>query len=77
MMPRPLGIATLAFAFVALAVPVTAQTAGQKAPKKEKTYPIGLYAGKVLEVDEEAKTLKLRVQGKTPVPTFKAGNPSS
>jgi hypothetical protein len=77
MSARLLGIAMLSLALAALAVPVTAQTADKKPPKKEKLFAIGLYAGDVLEVDEEARTLKVRVRGKTAVPTFRPGNPTS
>jgi hypothetical protein len=68
----------LSFALATLAIPAFAQTSDKKPPtKKEKLVAIGMYAGKVLEVDEENKTFKLRVQGKTGTPTFRPGNPSS
>lgn len=43
----------------------------------EKLYKIGMFAGKVLDIDEENQTLKVRVEGKAPVPTFQPGNPTS
>jgi hypothetical protein len=55
----------------------SAQTDKKPPARKEKLFAIGLYAGKVLEVDEEARTLKLKVFGMTAVPVFRPGNPTS
>lgn len=68
------GAGILSLATVAFVAPVTGQDS-KKSPVKEKLVPIGVFAGKVLDVDEEGKTLKLRVYGKTGVPTFRPGNP--
>jgi hypothetical protein len=54
----------------------TAQTSDKPRPK-EQFFKIGLYAGKILSVDEAAKTFKLRVHGTTAVPKYTPGNPSS
>jgi hypothetical protein len=63
-------------ALAAMLVPATAQT-DSKPRAKEKFFKIGLYAGKVLSVDEDGKTFKLRVFGTTPVPRYTPGNPTS
>jgi hypothetical protein len=39
--------------------------------------PIGVFGGKVLEVNEEGKSFKLRVYGTTPVLRFTPGNPTA
>ena len=78
---RPiLGAGVLAL--VVLGPRLPAQDKGPPAKKggpaaKEKLYPAGVYAGKVLEVEEEGAALTVRVYGQTAVPRFRAGNPTS
>jgi hypothetical protein len=60
----------------AMLASASAQT-DNKPKAKERYFKIGLYAGKVLAVNEEKKTFKLRVRGTTPVPVFTPGNPTS
>jgi hypothetical protein len=65
--------------FLALAAVLgsaSAQTSDKPKPK-EQYFRIGLYAGKVLSVEEDGKTFKLRVHGTTAVPKYTPGNPSS
>jgi hypothetical protein len=45
--------------------------------RPERMIPIGVFGGKVLEVDEEGKSFKLRVYGTTPVMRFTPGNPEA
>ena len=56
--------------------PAPAQT-GKKPAPQEKMYNVGAFAGKVLDIDEDDKSLKVKVYGKTAVPTFSPGNPRS
>jgi hypothetical protein len=63
-------------ALVAMLAAASAQT-DSKARPSQRYFKIGLYAGQVLAVDEEAKTFKLRVHGTTAVPRYVPGNPTS
>jgi len=63
-------------ALVATLASASAQTDKSPGPK-EKFFKIGLYAGKVLAVDEDARTFKVRVFGNTAVPRYIPGNPTS
>jgi hypothetical protein len=70
---RLLGGGVLALA--AMLAPASAQTDSKDKPKT--FFKIGMYAGKVLDIDEDARTFKLRVMGQTPTPRFTPGNPTS
>src|SRR5262245_31773082 len=45
--------------------------------KKEKLYPIGVFAGKVLEVDDDGKWFQMQVHGTSAELQFIPGNPAS
>ena len=79
---RPmLGAGVLVFAVLAsgqLPAQEKASPAKKKGgPAKEKLYRVGVYAGKVLEVEEDGDALRVRVYGRTAVPRFTPGIPSS
>jgi hypothetical protein len=75
LLQRSSGALLVVTALAALG-PAPAQTA-RKPAVKEKTTAIGAYAGKIVDFDEEKKTLKVKVYGKTAVPRFTPGNPRS
>jgi hypothetical protein len=76
-MEKPVSGKLIASGLLALvAMLASAQTDKSPGPK-EKFFKIGLYAGKVLAVDEDARTFKVRVFGNTAVPRYVPGNPTS
>lgn len=80
-----LGVCLLASAIVTTQVQLPAQEAKSQSDKNGKTEPakpekltaIGKFAGKVLDVDKDGKSFKLRVYGQTAEPTFTPGNPAA
>jgi hypothetical protein len=71
------GVGVLSLACVLAGTAFAQKSDEQKPTKKDPLYKIGAYAGKVLEADPDGRTLKLRVYGKTAVPTYNAGNPKA
>jgi hypothetical protein len=80
---RPtLGAGALVLAVLAASARLPAQDKAPPAKKtgpaaKEKLYPIGVYAGKVLNIEDDGKVLQMRVYGQTATPRFTPGNPRS